>query len=70
MKLEFSRNIFEKCPFTKFHDSLPRRSRVVPCGQTDMTKVRVAFGNLANAPETSVTSEHKAVAVTSCDYLS
>jgi hypothetical protein len=32
-----------------------------------MAKVIVAFGKLANAPETSMTSEHKAVAVTSCD---
>jgi hypothetical protein len=33
-------------------------SRVVPCertdGQTDMTKLRVAFGNFANAPKNDV----------------
>jgi hypothetical protein len=49
MKLEFSRQIFEKYLNTKFHENPSSGSRVVPCGrtngQTDMTKVTVAFGN-------------------------
>jgi len=36
MKLEFSRNIFEKkYSNTKFHENLSSGSRVVPCGRTD-----------------------------------
>ena len=35
MKLEFSRQIFEKSSNIKFHENLSSGSRVVPCGQTD-----------------------------------
>ena len=35
MKSEFSRQIFEKVPSIKFHQSLSSESRIVPCGQTD-----------------------------------
>jgi hypothetical protein len=39
----------------KFYENQSRRSRVVPCGQTDgwtdMTKLIVAFRNFANAPK-------------------
>jgi len=34
-KLQFSRNIFEKCPNTIFHENPAGRNRVVPCGWTD-----------------------------------
>jgi hypothetical protein len=44
MKLEFFRQIFEKYSNIKFHENLSSGSGVVLCGgQTDMTKVRVAF---------------------------
>jgi len=33
MTLEFSRHIFEK--YIKFHEDSSRRSRIVPCGQTE-----------------------------------
>jgi len=35
MKLEFSRNIFEKYSNTKFHENLSSGSRVVLCGRTE-----------------------------------
>jgi hypothetical protein len=54
MKLEFSRQIFEKYSNIIFHENLPSGSRVVPWGQrTDMTKFIVAFRNSANAPKNS-----------------
>jgi hypothetical protein len=34
----------------KFHENLSSSSRVVPCGQTDMMKLLVAFQNYANVP--------------------
>jgi len=54
MKLEFSRQIFEKSSNIKFHENLSSGSRVVPCGRTDrrtdMAKLIVAFRNFAKAP--------------------
>jgi len=35
MKLEISRQIFEKYSNIKFHENPSSGSRVVPCGQTD-----------------------------------
>jgi hypothetical protein len=43
MKFEFSGQIFEKCSNVKFNQNPSRRSRVVPCGQTGITKLIVAF---------------------------
>jgi hypothetical protein len=59
MKLEFSRQIFEKYSNIKFHENLSTGSRVVPRGQTDrqterqtgMTELTVAFHNFAKAPK-------------------
>ena len=53
MKFEFSRQIFEKSSIIEFHQNPSNESRVVPCGQTDrhMTKLIVAFRNIANAPK-------------------
>ena len=43
VKLEFSRHIFEKkYSNVKFHENPSSGSRVVPCGQTDMTKLIAA----------------------------
>jgi hypothetical protein len=50
MKRKFSRPIFEKSSNIKFHQNPSIGSRVVPCGQTDMTKLIVVFRNFANAP--------------------
>ena len=52
MRFEFSRQMFEKVPSIKFHQNPSSGSRVVPCGQKDMTKQVVAFRNFANAPKT------------------
>ena len=49
MKLEFSRQIFEKSSNIKFHENPSSGSRVVPCGRTYMTKLIVAFRNFASA---------------------
>jgi len=55
MKLEFSRQIFEKYTNIKFHENLPNGSRIFPCGwtggHTDITKLIVAFRNIANVPK-------------------
>jgi hypothetical protein len=55
MKLEFSRQIFEKASNIKFHQNPSTGSRVVPSRQkhpqTDMTILTVAFRNFANAPK-------------------
>jgi hypothetical protein len=55
MKLEFSRQIFEKYSNIKFHENHSSGSRVVPCGRTDgqadMTKLIVIFCNFANVPK-------------------
>ena len=55
MKLEFSRQTFEKSSNIKFQESLSRGSRVVASGQTDgragMMKLIVASLNFGNAPK-------------------
>jgi hypothetical protein len=45
MKLEFYRQIFEKCSNIKFHENPSSGSRVVP---RDMMKLLVAFRNFSN----------------------
>jgi hypothetical protein len=51
MKFGFSTQIFEKYPNIKFHENPSSGSRVVWYGQTDMTKLMVAFRSFANAPK-------------------
>jgi hypothetical protein len=51
MKREFSEAIVEKYSNIKFHENASSTSRVVPCGQTDMTKLIDAFRKFANAPK-------------------
>jgi hypothetical protein len=54
MKIEISRQFFEKCSSINFHENPCCGSRVIPWeqtdGRTDMTKLIVAFRNFANAP--------------------
>ena len=47
MKLEFSRRNFQN---TLKYQNLSNGSRNVSCGQTDMTKLIVAFRNFVKAP--------------------
>jgi hypothetical protein len=53
MNVRFFLEILEKYISIKFHANPFSRSRVVPCGrrdgQTDMTKLRLAFQNFAKA---------------------
>ena len=50
IKLQFARQIFEKYSVINLHENPSiGRSRIVPCGQTDMTELIVAFGNFANS---------------------
>jgi len=51
MITEMSRQFLKKYSNIKFHENPSSRSRVFPCGQTDMTKLIVVFLNLANAPK-------------------
>jgi hypothetical protein len=60
MKLELSRQIFEKCPNIKFYENLPNGSRVFPCGGRDgrtdrqterHAKLVVVFRSFAKAPK-------------------
>jgi len=51
MKLEFSREIFEKSSNIKFHENPSSGSRAAPYGRTDMTNLIVAFRNFANVPK-------------------
>jgi hypothetical protein len=54
MKLEFSRQIFEKkYSNIKFQENASINSWDVPCGQKDMTKI-VAFRNFVNAPKNDI----------------
>ena len=52
-KIEFSWKIFEKRSKIKFHENLSNGNRVVTCGQTEMTKLIVAFCIFANPPKTA-----------------
>jgi len=51
VKLEFSQQIFEKYANIKFHENPLSGSRVVPCGQTDMTKLIISFRIFAKGPK-------------------
>jgi hypothetical protein len=51
MKLEFSRQIFEKSTNIRFHENLSSERRVDTCGQTDIMKLIVAFRNFAKVPK-------------------
>ena len=61
MKLEFSRQIFEKYTSIKFHENPSSGRRVVPCGQmdgqTDMTKLIAAFRNFSTRLKTALATE-------------
>jgi hypothetical protein len=58
MKFEFCRQSFEKVLDIKFNENPSSGSRVVPCGQTDMTKLIVVFRNLGNALRKEPHSAH------------
>jgi hypothetical protein len=64
IKLEFSRQFFEKYSNIEFHENSSSGSRFVTCGKNngrtdkriDMTKLIVAFSNFASAPKTDTSS--------------
>jgi len=49
MKLEFSRQIFEKYSNVELYESTSDGSRVAPCGLTERYDEANSFGNFANA---------------------
>jgi hypothetical protein len=51
MKLQFSRQIFDKRSNIKFHQNPFSGNRVVTCRRTDMTKLIVAFRIFVNTPK-------------------
>ena len=51
MEYEFSQRIFEKSSNIKFHEKPSSRSRFVPLGRMDLTKLIVAFRHFTNAPQ-------------------
>ena len=53
MKHIFSRKNFETYLNIKYYENLSSGSRVPPCGRTDITRLKVAFHNYANAPKFS-----------------
>jgi hypothetical protein len=56
MKLEFSRQIFEKYTNIKFHENPPVGAELFRVDRrTEMTKIIVAFRNFANAPKMNAT---------------
>jgi hypothetical protein len=60
MKIEISRQIFEKSSNIIFPENPFREIRVVPCGRTEkwinLTKLLDAFRNFANAPNETFTT--------------
>ena len=51
IKLESSQQIFEKYSSFKFNENPSSGSQVVPCEQTDVTKLTVAFRNFAKSDQ-------------------
>jgi len=49
--LNFLHRFSKKCSNVNFHENPSSGSRVVPCGQTDVTKQTVAFHNFVNMPK-------------------
>ena len=51
MKLEFSRQMFEKSSNIEFHQNPSSGSRVVPCRRTGEAKVIFTFRNFSKEPK-------------------
>jgi hypothetical protein len=74
MKLEFSRQIFEKSKNINFHQNMSSGNLLVPCGQTDRhDEANNRFCNSANTPKNcKKRTSHEANILVRCDgkYLS
>ena len=73
MELAFSQHIFVKSSNIKFHKNPSSGSRVLPCGRAVMTKLIVAFLNIANAHKYLCSAVCLLICVdlrTNSDYLS
>ena len=66
MKLEFCGQIFEKSPSIKLKKKNQSNGSWVPGGQTDKTKLIVAFRNIANAPDEPLLFTVWHAALTAC----
>jgi hypothetical protein len=62
VKLEFSRELFEKYPNTKFHENPSSSSRVVPCGRAHRQRHDEAYSRFSQILETDLT-------ISSCDGI-
>ena len=72
MKLEFSRKILEKYSNIKFNENPSSGSGVAPRGkngQTDMTKLIVAFRNFTKAPKIIISRTEVQWDKTTCNQL-
>ena len=58
---EFAGQSFRKYSYIKFHENPSSESRVVACGRTEMTKLRVAFRNFANSPDKKLLNANEEV---------
>jgi len=59
MKHDYSQQIFAKYP-NKFYENPSSGSRVVPCRQTDMTKLTVTFRNSVYAAKNTTLVQSEA----------
>ena len=63
-KLNFLRRFLKKKTTNTFHEKTSSRSQILPCGQTDLTKLTIAFPNFTNATKkklVKVNEEIKAI---------
>ena len=65
--LNFLDNFRKKYSNIKFHENPSSGCRVIPCGRTDMMKLKVTFRNFANAPKNALQPGSKSVLIYSAE---
>ena len=69
MKLKISGAVFEKYSDIKFYENPSGGSQVVPCGRTDLTKLMVAFHNIANVPTNGLSVRFSKLKFFGCTHV-